>query len=413
MRARLVLVLAALIPGLAFGGSSDGGTLSLAVAQPLNPSRITATGRAAPLSSARLGSRLSGHIVAWGRNSDGRPLEVGDFVKAGQEIFRLDPTTYEDHARAAEAALKLAQAQLADLKSWEREERRESLRATLAEYDARLAENKRDEERFRRLVEQDKTMPVKRLEEIQLQRQVLEAQRRAAQARLNEALAGPTPTQLAVAEAQVNQAVVRLESARLDLKDLALKAPFDGVIARRFKGLGDYVANAPFIEVLELVSVDRLEAELRLPERYYGQVSAGKTEVTLRSPLLPEELRLPIARVIPDIDPAQGTFAFRVALPPERRGGVTPGAFLQGELELSGVDEGAVLPAGAVVERDGRTRVFVAEGGRVRMREVELGSRLSEGVIVRRGVRAGEKVVLSAGRELQDGQELPAELNKP
>jgi len=404
----LVLLCAAAVVRGAEGESRE---LGVATAQPLSAGRIVATGRAVPLYSARVGSRLSARIAEWGKAEDGQFLDAGSPVKAGQELFRLEETTFKDRARVAEAALKLAQAQLADLKAWERPERREALRATLAELDARIADSKRDEDRFKRLVEVDKTMPVKRLEEIQVQRQVLEAQRRAAQARLDEAEKGPTPTQLAVAEAQINQAQVHLESALLDLKDTVVRAPYDGVITRRFKSPGDYAANAPFIEILELISADLLEAELRLPEKFYPRVAPG-TPVLLRSHLLGADLTLPVARLIPEVDPLQGTFAFRVRIPPEQRGKLTPGSFLQGALELGDDDEGAVLPQRAVLVQEGQAVVFVVERNRMKRRAVELGDRLTEGVIVRRGLKPGERVVLGPADALKDGQELPANLKE-
>jgi multidrug efflux pump subunit AcrA (membrane-fusion protein) len=384
--------------------------VSVAVAQPTQSDLITTTGRVVALRMARIGARLSAHIVECGKTEDGRPLEVGFPVKAGQLLFRLQTDTFADRVHVAEVALKLAETQLADLKAWTREERREALRATVQEIDARMTERKRDEDRFRRLVQDDKTMPIKRLEEIQLQIQVLEAQRRAAQAQLTEAERGPTSTQLAVAEAQVDQARAHLESAKLDLRDTVVMAPFSGVISRRFKSVGDYVTSAPFTEVLELTSQEELEAELRLPEKFYRRIVPGQTQVVLRSPLLATELKLPVARVIPEVDAVQSTFAFRMIIPPASRGQLAPGAFLMGLIPLSGGSEGAVVPAGAVQTRDGKSVLFVAQDGKMARRDVELGDRLSEGVVIDRGVKPGERVLVGPDRELVDGRDLPAHL---
>jgi multidrug efflux pump subunit AcrA (membrane-fusion protein) len=390
------------------GGDAQG--VSVAVAQPTQSDLITTTGRVIALHTARVGARLSAHIVEWGKAENGQPLEVGFPVKAGQLLFRLQADTFADRVHVGEVVLKLAESQLADLKAWTREERREALRATVQEIDARMTERKRDEDRFRRLVEEDKTMPVKRLEEIQLQIQVLEAQRRGAQAQLSEAERGPTPTQLAVADAQVDQARAHLESAKLDLRDTVVLAPFSGVISRRFKTVGDYVTNAPFTEVLELTSQEDLEAELRLPEKFYRRIVPGQTQVLLRSPLLATELKLPVARVIPEVDAVQSTFGFRMAIPPASRGQLAPGAFLMGVIALSGSSESAVVPAEGVRTRDGRPVVFVAQDGKMRRRDVEVGDRLSEGVVIDRGLKPGERVLMGLDSELIDGRDLPAHL---
>jgi HlyD family secretion protein len=401
---------AALLCSATVAACGEATGLSLALAQPTQADVTTTTGRVVALRTARVGARLSAHIAEWGKTEQGQLLDVGMPVTAGQMLFRLQADTFADRVHVAEVALKLAEAQLADLKAWTREERREALRATVQQIDAQMAERKRDEERFRRLVQDDKTMPIKRLEEIQFQIQVLEAQRRGAQAQLTEAERGPTSTQLAVAEAQVDQARAHLESAQLDLRDTVVRAPFAGVMSRRFKIAGDYVSNAPFTEVLELTSQEDLEAELRLPEKFYRRIVPGQTQVVLRSPLLAAELKLPVARVIPEIDAVQSTFAFRMAIPPASRGQLAPGAFLLGLIQFSGGSESVIVPEGAVRIRDGRPVVFVAQDSRMYRREVDVGDRLSEGVVIDRGLNPGERVVLGLDSELADGRDLPASL---
>jgi hypothetical protein len=87
--------------------------------------------------------------------------------------------------------------------------------------------------------------------------------------------------------------------------------------------------------------------------------------------------------------------------------------FLQGDIDVAGADEGAVLPQRAVLERGGKPGVFVAEQGHMRFRPVLLGDRLSEGVVVRDGVRPDEQVLVGPPEELSDGAELPAYLRNP
>jgi len=399
------LLLAA--PGL---GAEERQPLSLVAAQPLRSGELTATGRAVAQFTASIGSRLAAHIVEWSKNEAGRPLDVGMPVQAGQKLFAVDPSTFKAKVDVAEAALGSAQAALDNLKAPTRKERLDVLRNSLAELDSRIKDRERDEARYRRLVEVDHTVPVKRLEEVQLELLVLRIQRLAAQAKLDEALAGPTRTEIAVAEAKVKEAQTALAAAQLDLKDTAITAPFDAVITRRMKSLGDYVAGAPFVEVLELTTVDRLEAELRLPEAYFAQVVPGKTRVALRSLLLKNALDLAVTRVIPDIEVQQGTFAFRVAIPPEQRDGLVPGAFVTATLKLGDQSEGVILPQRAVLTDGSKAFVLVAADGKMVHRTVELGDRLTEGIVVRSGVRPGEQVVVGPPELLKDGAPLPESL---
>jgi len=391
----------------ASSAAEDHKALSIVTARPMRSGEVIATGRLVPMYRTLIGSRLAAHIVDWGKNDDGQPLDVGMAVKAGQKLFAIDPSTFQAQVDSARARLASAEAALENLRAPTRKERLDVLRAAIAELDARIKDRQRDEERFRRLVEVDQTMPVKRLEEVQLELDLLKTQRTAAQARLDEALAGPTRTEIALAEAQVKEAQTLLASAELNLRDTVIVAPFDAVITRRMKSLGDYVAGAPFVEVLELTTVDRLEAELSLPEAYAPYVTAGDTRLTLRSPLLDRDLPLTVSRVIPEIDARQGTFAFRVAIPPERRGGLVPGTFVTAVMALDNRTESVILPQKAVLVDSDTASVMVAAEGKMVRRRVELGDRLTEGVIVKSGLKPGENIVVGPPELLKDGAPLP------
>jgi HlyD family secretion protein len=282
------------------------------------------------------------------------------------------------------------------------------LNAAVDELDARIKQQKVDVDRYKRLVE-IKTQPLKRIEEVQLALNVLESQRTSAKARLDEATNGPTKTERALAEARVREAEKALAVAQLDRKDSAVKAPFDGVITGRFRSVGDYANSGPMTEVMELTDATRLEADLRLPESCLGRVKPGKTEVIIRGALVKEDLRLPVTRVVPSVD--QGMFAVRVAVPPERRGALAPGAFITGTVKMEGGGEGAIVPQGAVrIDGEGPF-VFVAADGKMERRAVTTGDRLSEGVIIRSGLKAGEKVLVGGpSASLKHGAELPEDL---
>jgi len=349
--------------------------LSLSTVQSLRAAEVDATGRVVPLFSARIGCRVSGHITEWGRDEAGQPLDVGMSVTAGQTLFVVNPSTFKTHTAAAEAALAYAQ-------------------ATAAEFEARLQDRVKDQERFERLVNVDQTVALKRLEEVQLAVASLKQQWAAGQARVKEARAA-------------------LDAAQLDLHDSVVQAPFDGVITQRLKGLGDYVSGAPLVEVLELTTVDRLEAELRLPEAYLPLVVPGKTRVMLGSPILKNELDLPVTRVVPVVESTHGTFVFRVAIPPEQRNGLVPGLFLTGRLLLAGATEEVLVPLRALLSAGDQPAVMVAVEGKMVRRAVTLGSRLTEGVVIRSGLRAGEKVVIGPAEMLKDGAPLPEALKTP
>jgi multidrug efflux pump subunit AcrA (membrane-fusion protein) len=306
--------------------------------------------------------------------------------------------------------LASAEATLVNLKAPTRKERLDGLRAVLDELDARTRDRERDLARFTRLVEVDRTAPPRRLEEIRLELDLLKAQRAAAQARLDEAVNGPTPTEIALAEARVTEARTMLATAELDLKDTLVLAPFDGVITRRFKGLGDYVAGVPFVDVLELIGTTELEAELHLPEAFLTLMTPGKTRLRLKAQALEKELDLAVTQVVPRVNAQEGTFPVRADVPPAQRGGLTPGTFVTAEFQFERTESDVIVPLRAVFEESKDYYVVVAEEEKMLRRRVATSHRLTEGIVVKSGLRAGEKVVLGLKTLPRDGTPLPAEL---
>lgn len=408
--AAVVCVIAALGAGSA---SAQNASFRLVAVRALEPAQVRASGRIVPMFSAMVGARIEGQIVVWGTDAAGRPLDVGLHVAKDAELFRIDAAMLEARAAGAHAALITAQARVADLTAGTRPERVAALAAMLAEVDARIEEMHRDEDRFRRLVEDDKTMAPKKLEEARAQIAVATAQRAGAAARLAEAKAGATATELAIANSALREAEAAVAMADLDVRDAVVRAPFAAVIVRREKGLGDYVNHAPFTPVVELVADGDVEAELRLPESALNELKPGTTLITLESPLLDAPVALPVDRIAGTVDPREGVIAFRVRVPAAQRGRLLPGAFVQGLVALPRAAGSVIVPRAAVVEAGGIAAVFVNRGGTLRRAVVVVGERMTDEVILRSGVLPTDQIAVGPRESLVDGAAAPTSQPAP
>lgn len=390
----------------------DQSALTLVEVKALGAARIGAIGRVVPKHSARIGARVAGRIEAFGVDADGRPLDVGSRVEAGSELFHLERRALEAHTAVARAAKRRAEAALADLLAGTRKERIAAHEATLRDVDARLDEANLDLERYRRLVLEDKTAAPKRLEESETRVRVLEAERARAEATLDEARAGATPSEIALAEAAVVEAEASVRLAEVDLEDTLVRAPFSGVITARQRGVGDYLTPAPFIEVLELVSTEDLEVSARLAESLFSDVLEGATELSIETSSLDAPATLRVARKVGAIDAATGQFEIRATVPAALAPRLAPGAFVRISLQHGARHDGALVPASAVFQEDGTACVYVARDGRMKRVAVVLGERLSDGFVVRGGPLPGERVIAGPRAEIDDGRVLPPGLER-
>jgi len=105
-------------------------------------------------------------------------------------------------------------------------------------------------------------------------------QRDAAQAQLDLLLAGATDAQTAAAEANVDQAQVALDSARLARERATLRAPFDSVVSRVDVEVGEFVG--PQTPVITLVDDSTFRVEADVDEADIGWVELGQeVQITL------------------------------------------------------------------------------------------------------------------------------------
>lgn len=151
----------------------------------------------------------------------------------------------------------------------------------------------------------------------------------------------------AVSEAELEDAVYQsrtadaaVEKARLNLSRTEIRAPFAGVVSRRYVRVGDVVDDkTPLFRVTALAP---LRARLLVPE---SEVAAFGTGASVR--ITAADGTTGTARVIivgPTIDPGSGTREVIVEL--SRVGDFRPGASVTAELEATTPDSSMSAPGG-------------------------------------------------------------------
>ncbi|MGD9002203.1 MAG: efflux RND transporter periplasmic adaptor subunit [Anaerolineae bacterium] len=149
----------------------------------------------------------------------------------------------------------------------------EASRAGLAQAEAQLA-GARAYHAALVALRQDPLALKAKLHQAEIEHDLAIAEVARAQARLDELEAGPTEEEVALADAQVQQAqaVVRLVEARLN--QLTLTAPMDGVVGTRGAQIGETAtAGRP---MLTIVNLDEVTLVLYIPENRIGQVRIGQ-----------------------------------------------------------------------------------------------------------------------------------------
>jgi len=128
----------------------------------------------------------------------------------------------------------------------------------------------------------------------------------------------------------LNNAKLDEEALELELEKTKIKAPFDGLIARRYAREGQNVAKG---ERLFWVTAEApLLVRFTLPEKLFGKMRAGQPVEITSTDAPGEKHTAKVKQVSPVVDPSSGTFEVLVELVGER-GAMRPGMTASVHLE--------------------------------------------------------------------------------
>ncbi len=219
------------------------------------------------------------------------------------------------------------------------------------------------------------------------------------QAKLDQLKNGPTTDDLAIAQAGVDVAQAALATAKSNLADATLVAPFDGMVTQKLVSPGALAsASTP---VVTLVGSD-LQAQVSVEESRLSQLKPGLS-AALTVPAYPgQTFSGKVTSIAPSADPKSHTFS--MTLTPDDSGGkLKPGMFADIKITAEQRNDALLVPRDAVVQRNGKDVVFVVADGKAQMRQVVQGIPSDGNVEIMSGVKAGEQVVVVGLSGLNDG----------
>jgi len=182
---------------------------------------------------------------------------------------------------------------------------------------------------------------------------------------------------------------------------LTVTSPIGGVVAELGAREGMTVmSGAPLFRINGLGTV-WVNAEVR--ENQASEVRVGNL-VEARTPASPGKVfKGKVSAMLPEVNPATRTLKARVELA-NPGGELKPGMFVTVNLAPAARKEALLVPTEAVIQTGKRTVVVVAQGeGKFAPVEVEIGIESNAQTEIRKGLEAGQQVVVS-GQFLIDSE---------
>jgi membrane fusion protein, multidrug efflux system len=312
------------------------------------PLTLKALGTVTPLNTVAVRSRIDGELV--------RVLfEEGQAVKAGQLLAEIDPRPYE---------VALAQAE-----------------GTQQENLVQLENAEQELKRQRDLVEKNF-----------ISKQALSNQ---------EALVRQFRARLATSEAAV-------ASAKLDLEYTRIIAPISGRLGLRNIDRGNLIRSGDPEGLVTITQMEPMNVVFTIPETEVTEViEAHRSERKLpveawdRS----ETRRLASGELTSldnRIDTSTGTLRLKAEFSNED-GRLFPNQFVNVRLAVRTIEQAVVIPGAAVQFGSQGNYVFVVHENKVAIRPVTLGRAAEDRLVIAKGLKAGEHVVLEGLDRLREG----------
>ena len=202
----------------------------------------------------------------------------------------------------------------------------------------------------------------------------------------------------ATSEYAVRRAEVDL--ARVHVGKSEIRAPFDGVVTRRWVKRGQLlVANAP---VFDMADFTDLRADLRVPERDAVALAAGQPVSFAVDALGAREFSARIERVAPVVDRDSGTVGVIVRID-NRDLALRPGLFARMDIAFLHLQDALLMPKAAVLGSRNAAVAYVIRDGKAVRTPIRLGHENGSRVQVLDGVEAGNDVVVTGHAALSDG----------
>lgn len=211
---------------------------------------------------------------------------------------------------------------------------------------------------------------------------------------------GATLRDLKNAEITLINTEYDMESSRIYLAKMSLKAPFSGIISELPYFTDGNKAPAS-TEMVTVIDYGKLYLEANLPEKYFRNIERGFKVYVSSYTSTADTLTGTITQISPSIDAEARTFKCFVEVDNSERI-LLPGMFVKADLVVNSAEEVIVIPKDIIMSRNRNQIVYVVEQGVASERIITTGLQNASSVEVKMGLLKGESVVISGFETLRD-----------
>ena len=315
-------------------------------------------------------------------------VDIGDRVKKGETIAKIEVPEMLDQHREAEAELGSTKADYENAQA--------ELESAKADYELKEVTYKR----VHAVREEDpEVMPQQTVDEARGRFRVAGARGKVVESRINQVL-----SKIKKVEAALNRLQTLIAYAEI-------KAPFRRVVTERFVDPGALVQAAITSRnvqpIVTVATMQQLRLFLDVPEREVPFVDVGDAALITVDALPGRKFEGKVTRFAAALNPSTRTMKTEIDIPNRERL-LRPGMYGQVRLTLEKHPEAMTIPSSGLRGEGEKKFVYCVLDGVIKKVEVETGFDDGIKVEITRGLQGNESVALAARGSLAEGMEVRA-----
>lgn len=323
---------------------------------PLNE-KVFLVGALKPVAQVDVVSKMTGRI-------DQLQVQIGDWVKKGTLIAKVDEDEVRHQVNRAAATLEVAKASLS--------QKQTDLEILIKELDRTIE------------LHESQLVPRRDLD--------------TAEARYRGAIA-----QEKLVRAQIDQAQAELHELHVRLDNTRILAPISGLVGKRHVDNGALVN--PSMPVVSLVDLSTMVMEINAPEKDLVKIHAGLEAAIVLDAFPEQRFRGRVIRLSPILDPATRTGSVEIEVPNPKMM-LKAEMFARVELDLGTRHNALLIPREALVSYEQQRGVFKVQEGTAQFQAVSSGVSQGGDVEVLSGLKEGELVITLGVNLVKNGDKV-------
>lgn len=205
---------------------------------------------------------------------------------------------------------------------------------------------------------------------------------------------------LALAQGDVERAKAGLDLAKEKLTKTKIFAPMAGSVKEKKVTAGDYIRNGMFL--VSVIRTDLLKLSFSVSEKDVGRLRMGQDVAFAVDAFPGREFRGQVKTIYPSLEEKTRSLQVEAVVANTDRS-LKPGLFARVTLYTGPARGTIVAPITALLYDNSTTKLFVVEGDRAKERQIKIGRKYGEFMEITEGLKEKEIVVTVGQNNLMEG----------